>query len=149
MGHITARAITVIQAIQAKPFAVAVWAVDSACITAVRDTPSGLPIRPHGRTIKTKAITTNSATSVSLEKAMVKPPNSTVPMATHKAFTSAINNAAIKAPGMEPIPPTTTTTNASLMVTMSKPTCAGSRGNCKAPPQPANAQPSANTLVNK
>ena len=149
MGHMMASAITVIHAIQAKPFAVAVWAVDSACITAARDTWSGLPIKPHGRTIKTKAITTNSATSVSLEKAMDRPPNSTVPIAIHKAFTSAMTSAAINAPGIEPMPPTTTTTNASLIVTMSKPTCAGSRGNCKAPPQPASAQPKANTLVNK
>ena len=49
---------------------------------------------------------------------------------------------------MDPMPPTTTTTNASPMVSKSNPRLAGSRGNCKAPPKPASAQPRANTLVN-
>ena len=76
------------------------------------------------------------------------PPMFTWPMAMQTALSSAISNAARKAPGMLPMPPTTTTTNASPMATRSSPRLAGSRGNCSAPPRPARKAPSANTPVN-
>ena len=106
------------------------------------------PIRPQGRQTSTTAITRNSATSVSLEKLKSMPNHCTVPMPTHIALISAINSAATNAPGIEPMPPTTTTTNASPMLSRSRLSEAGSRGNCSAPPRPASSAPSANTLVN-
>ena len=45
------------------------------------------------------------------------------------------------------MPPTTTTTNASPMVSRSSPRFAGSRGSCSAPPKPASIAPNANTPV--
>src|SRR6266511_2753684 len=59
----------------------------------------------------------NSATSVSLEKLTVKPPKWTTPRPMHSALTSAMMTAARKAPVIEPIPPTTTTTKASPITT--------------------------------
>src|SRR6266404_2296269 len=66
----------------------------------------------------------------------------------HSAFTSAMMTAARKAPVTEPMPPTTTTTKASLMTTRSSPRLAGSRATCSAPPKPARKAPSTNTTVN-
>ena len=43
----------------------------------------------------------------------MKPPKCTTPMPMHSALTSAMMTAARKAPVIEPMPPTTTTTNAS------------------------------------
>ena len=115
---------------------------------ATRIAVCGLPSKPDGRSTSTMAITTNSTTRVSFENANDTPNTSTVPIATHTALISAINSAARNAPGIEPIPPTTTTTNASPMVSKSSPRLAGSRGNCVAPPKPASRQPNANTEVN-
>jgi len=114
----------------------------------LRLTACGLPIRPHGRKTSTTAITRNSTTSVSFEKAKPTPNKSTVPMPMQIALISAISKAATYAPGIEPMPPTTTTTNASPIVARSSPRFAGSRGNCNAPPRPASIVPSANTPVN-
>src|SRR4051812_47144053 len=108
----------------------------------------GGPSSPNGRTISTTAITRNSATSVSLEKLTAKAPKWTRPSPMHSAFTSAMMTAARKAPGIEPIPPTTTTTNASLITIKSSPRLAGSRATCSAPPNPARKAPSTNTMVN-
>src|SRR6218665_130302 len=66
----------------------------------------------------------------------------------HNTFTSAISSAAGWAPGIEPMPPTTTTTKAAPMVFRSRSSVAGSRGSCSAPPRPASNAPSANTAVN-
>ncbi len=66
----------------------------------------------------------------------------------HRALISAMSSAAMKAPGMEPMPPTTTTTKAAPMVCRSISRLAGSRGSCNAPPRPASIAPSANTEVN-
>src|SRR2546425_12100238 len=66
-----------------------------------------------------------------------------------KAFTSPISRAARKAPGIEPSPPTTTTTNASDITARSIPRLAGSRGIALAPPKPASRAPNANTAVNR
>ena len=72
----------------------------------------------------------------------------TAPMLMHSALTSAIRIAARYAPGMDPIPPTTTTTNASLMTVRSISRLAGSRATCNAPPRPDSSDPKANTPVN-
>ena len=98
-------------------------------------------------TASTIAITTNSATSVSLGNAIVMPANSTLPSAMHSALVRPISKAARNAPGIEPRPPTTVTTNASAMTVRSMPRLAGSRGNCSAPASPARNAPSANTAV--
>ena len=52
----------------------------------------GLPIKPQGRTNNTKAMTTNSATKVSFEKANDTPAISTVPIAMHKALMTGSDN---------------------------------------------------------
>ena len=98
-------------------------------------------------TASTIAITTNSATSVSLGNAIVMPANSTLPSAMHSALVRPISNAARNAPGIEPRPPTTVTTNASAMTVRSMPRLAGSRGSCSAPASPARNAPNANTAV--
>ncbi len=46
------------------------------------------------------------------------------------------------------MPPTTTTTKASLMTVRSISKLAGSRATCSAPPSPESSEPNANTLVN-
>ena len=63
------------------------------------------------------------------------------------AFNCAIKSAATYAPGMEPIPPTTTTTKAAPIMFRSISRLAGSRGSCNAPPKPASTAPSVNTAV--
>ena len=68
---------------------------------------------------------------------LVTPPNSTVPSAMHSALVRPMSSAATKAPGIEPRPPTTVTTNASAMIARSMPRLAGSRGSCSAPASPA------------
>ena len=72
----------------------------------------------------------------------------TRPSQMQMALISEISNAATKAPGMEPMPPTTTTTKAEPMMCRSISRLAGSRGNCSAPPRPASMAPIANTAVN-
>ncbi len=108
----------------------------------------GLPRNPYGFTTSTTAITTNSATSVSLGNATATPKMSTVPRPMQSARVSPISSAARKAPGIEPRPPTTVTTNASAMIARSMPRLAGSCGSCSAPASPARNAPSANTAVN-
>ena len=123
--------------------------------TSVRNSARGVvggidgaaPIRPYGFTTSTTAITTNSATSVSFGKSISKPPRSTVPSAMHRALVRPMRSAATKAPGIEPKPPATVTTNASAMTARSMPRLAGSRGSCNAPASPARQDPSANTRV--
>ena len=66
---------------------------------------------------------------------------------TPNASMTPIRMAARSAPGTEPIPPITTTTNASVMIVVSITMVSGWRGTCSAPPSPANAAPSANTAV--
>ena len=66
----------------------------------------------------------------------------------HSAFTSAMITAARYAPLIEPMPPTTTTTNASPSTLRSIARSAGSRAICSAPPRPARKEPSAKTAVN-
>ncbi len=117
-------------------------AASSAAPTAAR------PSARYGLATSTIAITTNSATSVSFGKAIAMPPTSTVPSAMHSALVSPIRSAATNAPGIEPSPPTTVTTNASAMIARSMPRFAGSRGSCSAPASPARKAPSANTVVN-
>ena len=107
----------------------------------------GVPRRPCGRTASTTAITTNSATSVSLGKAIVDAEELGVPSAMHSALVMPMITAARNAPGIEPRPPTTVTTNASATVARSMPRLAGSRGSCSAPASPARNAPSANTAV--
>ena len=68
-------------------------------------------------------------------------------MAMQSAFTTPMIIAATNAPGIEPRPPTTVTTNTSAMIARSMPRFAGSRGSCSAPAAPASAAPSANTAV--
>src|SRR5688572_33084030 len=65
-----------------------------------------------------------------------------------KALISAMSSAARNAPGIEPSPPTTTTTKASDTTARSSSRFAGSRGIASAPPSPASAAPSMNTPVN-
>lgn len=115
---------------------------------ALRASACGLPSRPQGRQISTTAMTRNSTTSVSLENDSSKPAISCTPSQMQTASSSATSNAAMKAPGMLPMPPTTTTTNAAPMVSMSISRLAGSRGNCSAPPRPASSVPSAGLAVN-
>src|SRR6185436_410770 len=64
------------------------------------------------------------------------------------ALISPISNAARNAPGIEPRPPTTTTTKASETTDRSISKFAGSRGIASAPPRPARLAPRANTAVN-
>ena len=92
-------------------------------------------------------MTMNSATSVSFENENEWPRNSTVPIPTQNALMQPISSAARNAPGMLPMPPTTTTTNASEIAPRSRKSCAGSRGIWRAPPKPASSAPSANTPV--
>ena len=115
---------------------------------ALRVAAPGRPKSPQGRQISTAAITRNSTTRVSLENEKLTPNSVVWPMAKHMALISAISKAARKAPGMLPMPPTTTTTKASPMASRSRPKLAGSRGACKAPPKAARNAPSANTPVN-
>jgi|SoimicmetaTmtLPA_FD_contig_61_149675_length_944_multi_2_in_0_out_0_1 hypothetical protein len=49
---------------------------------------------------------------------------------------------------IEPIPPMTTTTKASVITERSMPRLAGSRATCNAPPSPASTEPKAKTAVN-
>ena len=107
-----------------------------------------MPSSPHGRQTSTTAITRKSTTSVSLENDTSTPKTSTNPSQIHTALTSETSSAATYAPGIEPMPPTTTTTKAAPMVWRSISSVAGSRGSCSAPPRPANMAPSANTAVN-
>ena len=93
-------------------------------------------------------MTRNSTTSVSLENDTVTPSTSCTPSQMHTALICAISSAAMKAPGMLPMPPTTTTTKAAPMVAMSISRLAGSRGSCSAPARPASSVPRANTAVN-
>ena len=72
----------------------------------------------------------------------------TLPMPMHMALSTPMITAARKAPGMLPMPPTTTTTNTSASIVRSMVSTAGSRGIWIAPPRPARNEPSANTLVN-
>ena len=66
----------------------------------------------------------------------------------HSALISDTSSAATKAPGIEPMPPTTTTTKAEPMMLRSISRLAGSRGSCSAPPRPASSAPKPNTAVN-
>ena len=86
---------------------------------------SGLPSRPQGRTTSTSAISRNTSTSVILGKTRMP-----------KACSSPIISAARKAPGTEPMPPTTVTTKASAITEMSICGLAASLGVCSAPPRP-------------
>jgi hypothetical protein len=83
-----------------------------------------------------------------LENDTSTPPISCTPSQMQMALSSATSSAAMKAPGMLPMPPTTTTTKAAPMVSMSISRLAGSRGSCSAPPRPASNVPRANTAVN-
>ena len=65
----------------------------------------------------------------------------------HSALVRPMSSAARNAPGIDPRPPTTVTTNASAMIARSMPRLAGSRGSCSAPARPARNAPSANTAV--
>ena len=112
-----------------------------------RTAACGLPNRPDGRQTSTTAITRNSATSVSLLSGNGAPKTSIVPAAMQNALTIAIRIAATKAPPIEPMPPTTTTTNASPIRARSRLRLAGSCGICSAPPSAARKVPSANTDV--
>ena len=76
------------------------------------------------------------------------PNTSRVPAAMQNAFTIAITIAATNAPPIEPMPPTTTTTNTSPISARSRLRLAGSCGICNAPPSAARKVPSANTEVN-
>ena len=114
---------------------------------AWRESGCGLPSNPQGRSTNTTAITKNSTTKVNFEKEIAVPKILTTPNQMQIAFNSAINSAATKAPGIDPIPPTTTTTKAAPMVLRSISRLAGSRGSCNAPPKPASKAPKANTLV--
>ena len=118
------------------------------CRPPPRATGCGLPSKPQGRATSTTAITTNSTTSVSFENDRLTPITSTNPSQMHTALSSAISSAATKAPDIEPMPPTTTTTKAAPMRFRSMSRLALSRGNCSAPPSPASSEPSANTAVN-
>ena len=69
----------------------------------------------------------------------------TTPMPMHSALISAMMTAARKAPVIEPMPPTTTTTKASPITIRSIARLAGSRATCSAPPRPARNEPQANT----
>ena len=112
-----------------------------------RTAACGLPNRPHGRHTSTTAITANSATSVSLLSGNGVPKRSIEPAPMQNALTIAISTAATKAPGTEPMPPTTTTTKASPISARSRLRFAGSCGICSAPPSAARNVPSANTEV--
>ncbi|MNT17813.1 hypothetical protein D3C72_1529890 [compost metagenome] len=59
-----------------------------------------------------------------------------------------ISRAARKAPGIDPRPPTTTTTNALAMISRSSPSVAGTRGAASAPPSPARKAPRVKAEVN-
>ncbi len=107
------------------------------------------PKRPCGRMMSTPAMMRNSATSVSLGNAIVIPPTFTDPSAMQSALERPISNAATNAPGIDPRPPITVTTNASAMIERSMPRLAGSRGSCSAPASPARPAPSANTRSEK
>ena len=107
-----------------------------------------VPNSPHGRNTSTNAMKMNSTTSVSLGNSNVMPNKETVPRAIHMAFSSAMIKAATYAPGIDPIPPTTTITNASPITLRSSVRLAGKRGICTAPPSAARNAPSANTAVN-
>ena len=63
------------------------------------------------------------------------------------AFVTPMMIAATNAPGIEPRPPSTVTTNASAITARSIPRLAGSRGSVSAPARPARRAPSANTAV--
>ena len=65
----------------------------------------------------------------------------TCPRKTNTALTEQISSAARKAPGIDPRPPTTTTTNALAMISRSSPKVAGTRGAASAPPSPARKAP--------
>ena len=67
---------------------------------------------------------------------------------TPRASTTPMRTAASSAPGSEPMPPMTTTTNASVMMVVSITLVSAWRGTCNAPPRPASAEPSTNTEVN-
>ena len=58
-----------------------------------------------------------------------------------------MSTAASSAPGTEPMPPITTTTNASVMIAASMTLVTACRGTCRAPARPARAEPSAKTPV--
>ena len=98
---------------------------------------SGRPIRPQGRTTSTSAIIRNTSTSVIFGKTRMP-----------KACSWPISSAARKAPGTEPIPPTTVTTKASAITEMSMCGLAASLGVCSAPPSPASAAPRNSVPVN-
>ncbi len=103
---------------------------------AVRGWAGGRPSNPHGRTIRMTAITTNIMTSDALGS--TRTPNASMtPMTT----------AASSAPGTEPMPPTTTTTNASVMIDVSITLVSACRGTWSAPPSPARNEPRTNTEV--
>jgi hypothetical protein len=106
------------------------------------------PNRPQGRTTSTTAITTNSATSVKRLNDRPTPKIVTSPMPMHSALISAMISAATNAPGIEPMPPTTTTTNALPIVSRSSDRFADMRGPCNAPPSPARNAPTKKTPVN-
>ena len=72
----------------------------------------------------------------------------TSPTPIQSALTSATRTAAIYEPTIEPMPPITTTTKASVITVRSMPRLAGSRAICSAPPRPASSEPSAKTAVN-
>ena len=98
---------------------------------------SGRPRRPCGRTTSTAAITANTSTNVTCGAS-----------ATPNACSTPNSTAARYAPPMLPSPPTTTTTNASVMIARSIPGLADPAGNASTPPKPANAEPRVNTPVN-
>ena len=94
-------------------------------------------------------MTRKSTTRVNFEKETSTPKILTKPIQTQIAFTSEMIKAAINAPGIDPMPPTTTTTNAEPIVWISRSRLADSLGSCRAPPSPANIAPIVNTEVNK
>ncbi len=58
-----------------------------------------------------------------------------------------MSSEASSAPQTEPMPPITTTTNASTMIEVSITVVSASRGTWSAPPRPARKEPSTNTDV--
>ena len=103
-----------------------------------RETASGRPSRPRGRSTSTTAMTRNISTTVISGKTRIP-----------KALSSAISTAARNAPAMLPMPPTTTTTNASAMMLRSISRLTDSRGIWTAPPSPASAAPTKKTPENR
>ncbi len=71
----------------------------------------------------------------------------TCPMPMQSALISAISSAATNAPGIDPMPPTTTTTNALPIVSRSSDRFADMRGTLQRAAEPREKRAAKNTLV--